>query len=109
MESHIRYWALNEHNEPEELLVGVLTWAENSRAIERIDSTEEGAVLISTVFIGLGDLFTGRPYFETMIFGGPLDLYQERCGTHAQALEQHKLAVSLHRASLHERRIKEGD
>jgi len=105
--THIRYWMLKENNEPEEIF-GSLTWAGNPRSHVRIDATEEGNVTISTVFIGLGDVFTGRPFFETMIFGGRLDLYQERCGTYAQALEQHKLAVELHKA-MPKRRIKEGD
>ena len=105
---HLRYWRLTEQNETEEIVGGTLAWVSDKRSHVRIDSTTEGEVHISTVFIGLGDLFTGRPFFETMIFGGPLDMYQERCGTYAQALEQHKLAVELHKA-MPKRRIKEDE
>jgi hypothetical protein len=37
-------------------------------------------------------MVTGRPFFETMIFGGPLDQYQARVPTWEQALEQHEEA-----------------
>ena len=106
---HLRYWRLTEQNETEEIVGGTLAWASDKRSHVRIDSTTEGEVHISTVFIGLGDFFTGRPFFETMIFGGPLDMYQERCPTYAMALEQHAEAVALHKASLTERRIKDAD
>jgi hypothetical protein len=103
----IQYWYLDEQNVPQHVEGDVLKWASNPRSHVHIDKTIEGKVYISTIFIGLGEAFTGLPYFETMIFGGPLDMYQERCGTYAQALDQHKEAVELHKASLLQRRIKE--
>ncbi|KRQ99299.1 hypothetical protein [Bradyrhizobium valentinum] len=42
--------------------------------------------------------FPGVPLlFETMIFGGPRDLAQQRCSTWAQAERQHAEAVALMR------------
>lgn len=102
METHLRYWTLKEDNEPEEIF-GTLAWASNPRGSAGIACTEEGDVMISTVFIGLGDFFTGLPFFETMIFGGPLDMYQKRCGTYAQALEQHKMAVEASQVGVKQR------
>lgn len=50
---------------------------------------------VSTVFLGLDHRFGGEGppiLFETMIFGGKLDQYQERCCTYAQAIEMHAIA-----------------
>lgn len=56
-----------------------------------------GDVNISTVFLGLNhNCGDGPPLlFETMIFGGPHDQYQERCSTWAQAEEMHRVALEL--------------
>ena len=51
-----------------------------------------GGVLVSTVFLGLDHGFTsaGPPVlWETMIFGGPLDEYQLRYCTYADAMAGH--------------------
>jgi len=32
-------------------------------------------------------------YYETMVFGGPLDQTQERCETEAEAMEQYERLV----------------
>ena len=53
---------------------------------------------ISTVFLGIDHRFsgTGAPLlFETMIFGGEHDQYQERCSTWEEAEAMHKRAVAL--------------
>lgn len=63
-----------------------------------VDKTElEGDVRVSTVFLGLDHSFgDGEPLlFETMIFGGPHDGYQERCSTWDQAVEMHRNAVEV--------------
>lgn len=54
-------------------------------------------VSISTVFLGLDHSWGGGPplLFETMIFGGPHDGYQERCSTWAEAEGQHSQAMKL--------------
>lgn len=53
-----------------------------------IDNTE---VFISTVFLGLDHSFgTGKPIlFETMIFGGKNDGWQDRYHTYREACEGH--------------------
>lgn len=55
-------------------------------------------VRVSTVLLGFDHNFSqeGRPLiFETMIFGGPHDQYQERYATLAEAVEGHKKACKL--------------
>ncbi|WP_439372903.1 hypothetical protein [Bradyrhizobium sp. DASA03120] len=64
----------------------------------RVAQTYIGDVHISTVFLGLDHRFFGDGpplLFETMIFGGRLDEFQNRCATwdeaeamHAEAVEQ---------------------
>lgn len=57
-------------------------------------------VLISTVFLGM-DHNWGGGYpllFETMIFGGERDQYQERCSTWDEAVKMHEAAVRLVRS-----------
>lgn len=63
--------------------------------------TEIGISQISTVFLSMdhslgGIIGDGRPVlFETMVFGGEHDGYQERYHTHDQAEEGHKRIVDM--------------
>ncbi len=52
---------------------------------------------ISTVFLGMDhNHFGGKPLlFETMIFGGQQDGFQERCSTWEEAEARHKIAIEL--------------
>ena len=54
-------------------------------------------IRISTVFLGMNHSFgSGKPLlFETMIFGGEYDNYQERYSTWEDAEKGHKIAVEL--------------
>lgn len=59
-----------------------------------------GNVKVSTVFLGLDHSFSlledGIPVlYETMIFGGKHDQYQERYSTPEEALIGHEVAVKL--------------
>ena len=57
----------------------------------------ENGVRVSTVFLGLDHNFgSGEPVlFETMIFGGKHDKYQERYATWGEAEAGHKQAVEF--------------
>lgn len=108
MISELKHWLLDEDHIPYE--VTFEQWASGISYEVRIVKQETVNVgtnsecWVSTIFIGLGECFTGRPYFETMIFDGPLDMYQERCQTYEQALEHHATAITLAKAG---RRIKD--
>ena len=77
----------------------VLKWAEWYETAERkvaLDTIEQ--VRISTVFLGLDHSFSddGPPVlYETMIFGGVHDAYQERYHDKVSALAGHDRAVAL--------------
>ena len=60
--------------------------------------TERDDVMVSTVLLTIDHNWTGNGppiIFETMIFGGEHDQYQERYATKAEAEEGHDRAVSL--------------
>jgi hypothetical protein len=64
----------------------------------RVDRTElADGVCVSTVFLSLNHAFgSGLPVlFETMIFGGPHNDYQETYTTAEEAREGHRRAVEL--------------
>ncbi len=58
---------------------------------------EIGEVLVSTVFLGLNHRYgEGVPVlFETMIFGGEHDQYQDRYCTYDEAEAGHKKALGM--------------
>jgi hypothetical protein len=73
-------------------------WLAKHSAVDpwRVAETIIGGVRISTVFIGLDHrLFGDGPpvLFETMIFGGKLDEFQDRCCTWDEAEAMHAEAV----------------
>lgn len=60
-------------------------------AYDEIVVDDVTTILVSTVFIGIGS--TGNDLFETMIFNGILNQYQERCGTWNEAIDMHEKAI----------------
>jgi hypothetical protein len=73
----------------------ILEWARQFETSNRIvEQTQIGDVLISTVFRGIDHSFGGGEplLFETMIFGGAEDGYQERYSTWDEAVKGHKFA-----------------
>lgn len=78
----------------------LIKWAEWFEGIanRRIAFTEIGKVHISTVFLGLDHNFSesGTPIlFETMIFNGDNDQFQERYHTLEEAMLGHERAVAI--------------
>jgi hypothetical protein len=71
-------------------------WSSNSKykcvKQEHIDN-----IFISTVFLGLDHAQNSNVpvLWETMIFGGEHDQYQERYTSYKDALEGHKVALNL--------------
>ncbi len=74
-------------------------WAKWFETAERhvAKTTINDNVNVSTVFLGLDHSFGDGPplLFETMIFGGKHDQYQERFETWEQAETGHQVAVEL--------------
>lgn len=79
--------------------VGLLTWASWFETADRKVSYTKlpYGVRVSTVFLGIDQSFGGKTpiLFETMIFGGKHDEYQERYATWAEAEVGHQEAVKL--------------
>ena len=81
----------------------VIKWAKwfekSSRQIKR---DKINNIIISTVFLGIDHRFgQGEPLlFETMIFGGKHDEFQERYSTWNEAIKGHEIAVKLVKDSL---------
>ena len=70
-------------------------WRETADTIVKQDRI--GGVFVSTVFLGLDHAFGKGPpmLYETMVFGGPHDKYQERYCTRDEALAGHARAVVM--------------
>lgn len=80
----------------------LMEWAEWFERSERhVAKTQIGEATVSTVFLGIDHGFGGEPLlFETMIFGGKFDGYQERSATWAKAEEQHHAACAMARGKM---------
>lgn len=73
-------------------------WFEKAGDARTVRKTTIGAVDVSTVFLGLDHNYgeKGPPLiFETMIFGGAHDEYQDRCSTWEEAEAMHAKACEL--------------
>lgn len=80
----------------------LLKWAEWFETADRSVADDNiGDTRVSTVFLGLDHSLHGDPpmLYETMIFGGKHDEYQERCGNRVAALTMHDRAMALVRDS----------
>lgn len=75
-------------------------WMEKGNRIVKQDQL--GEVRVSTVFLGMDHSWSGTTpiLFETMIFGGDHDEYQERYATWAEAEEGHKRALEMVQSQL---------
>lgn len=102
---YLGYYILDEDGnpipEPDVLAWG--RWVQENLDRKIIEQTRiPGDVLVSTVFLGIDHGFgfgwddvPAPVLWETMIFGGPHDMYQKRYVSHAQAVEGHGEAVAL--------------
>jgi len=97
------WYTLDADNRPvlaEDFMQGA-RWKHENEDRCRVARTQIGDVDVSTVFLGLDHSWNGGPplLFETMIFGGEHDKYQERCSTWAQAEAMHETACALVRGN----------
>lgn len=84
--------------------VTLIEWAEWFQNADRVLAKDIiDSVIVSTVFLGLDHSFTYGPpiVFETMIFGGEHDQYQERYSTYDEALAGHKKALDMVKMRAH--------
>lgn len=79
------------------LTTDVVKWSLEFGKNRVVEQTTIGDIFVSTIFLGLDhNFYGGTPIlFETMIFGGFADDYQERYETWEQAEAGHKLAVDM--------------
>lgn len=79
------------------------TWFETGDRI--VEQTQIGGVKISTVFLGIDYQYgEGEPLlFETMIFGGDDDEYQERYSTWDEAVKGHQFACEKVKEKLNQK------
>jgi hypothetical protein len=94
-------YVLDENGEPK-LEPDILAWARWFEATPQrvVAKTATGRGDVSTVFLGLDHRYQGEGppvLWETMIFGGKHDQYQERYTSCAAAVEGHQRAVMLAR------------
>lgn len=78
-------------------------WFENADDNRVVARTKVGDVDVSTVFLGLDRNWTGQGppvLFESMVFGGPLDLEQERYCTWEAAVAGHNDLVARVRGGM---------
>ena len=63
----------------------------------RVKETLFGDIRVSTVFLGLDHAYGSGPpmLFETMIFGGEHDEYQERYSIYEEAEKGHEKVVNM--------------
>jgi hypothetical protein len=80
--------------EPDLMKWGIFFKRSSNRVLQQ-DSKD--SVKVSTVFLGLDHSFGDGPplLWETMIFGGEHDQYQERYTTRDEALKGHRLAMEM--------------
>jgi hypothetical protein len=84
----------------EEVSNGKKKFEEGGRIVAQTEVEVEGKkVFVSTVFLGINHNFSaGRQppvLFETMIFGGKHDEYQERYKTVEEAKKGHEVAIQI--------------
>ena len=90
--STFKFYQLDANHQP--ILCDRDTWDRQDR---RVGLYDQEPILVSTVFLGFDHGFlddNGPPIlFETMIFGGKHDQYQERYTTWDDAVAGHERAV----------------
>lgn len=93
-----RWYILDNNNNPvPKPILEVVKWLEDGSNRRTVKRDEIGDILVSTVFLGLDHAWEPGPpvLWETMIFGGEHDQYQERYTSYKDAVEGHKKALTL--------------
>lgn len=92
------YYYILENKKPK-VCNDIIEWGKwfNNRENKIVKQTTIQDVKVSTVFLGIDHSFIGGTpiLFETMIFGGEHDDFQERYTTWEEAIEGHRKACEL--------------
>ena len=93
-----RWYILDNNNKPvAKPVLEASQWLEDNDNRRIVKRDEIGGILVSTVFLGLDHAWDSDipVLWETMIFGGEHDQYQERYTSYEDALEGHEFALTL--------------
>jgi hypothetical protein len=92
------WYILDENNKPiPSTIVDCGKWLEKNPERKAVKQEHVGDIFISTVFLGLDHSWQSDVpvLWETMIFGGEHDQYQDRYTSVEDALEGHQTALNL--------------
>ena len=92
------WYILDENNKPiRSTVVDCGNWLEENPERKSVKQEHIDDVFISTVFLGLDHAWDSDipVLWETMIFRGEHDQYQERYTSYEDALEGHQIALNL--------------
>ena len=93
-----RWYILDNNNKPvAKPVLEAAQWLEDNDHRRTVKRDEIGDILVSTVFLGLDHAWNSDVpvLWETMIFGGEHDQYQERYISYEDAVEGHQKALNL--------------
>lgn len=94
-----KWYILDKNNKPVKAtsIIEAARWLDKNPERKAVKQENIGDIFISTVFLGLDHAWNSHipVLWETMIFGGEHDQYQERYTSHEDALEGHKKALTL--------------
>ena len=92
------WYILDKNNKPvKSTIVDCGEWLNKNPERKAVKQEHIGDVFISTVFLGLDHAWDSDipVLWETMIFGGEHDQYQDRYTSVEDALEGHQIALNL--------------
>ena len=92
------WYILDKENKPvRSTIVDCGKWLEENPERKAVKQDRIGDIFISTVFLGIDHAWDSDipVLWETMIFGGEHDQYQDRYTSVEDALEGHKTALTL--------------
>lgn len=92
------WYILDDENKPvRSTIVDCSMWLQNNPERKAVKQEHIGNIFISTVFLGLDHAWNSDipVLWETMIFGGKHNQYQDRYTSHEDALEGHQKAINL--------------
>jgi hypothetical protein len=94
-----KWYILDNNNKPipATSIIEAAEWLEKNPERKAVKQENIGDIFVSTVFLGLDHAWNSTTpiLWETMIFGGEHDQYQERYTSHEDALKGHEFAVEL--------------